>query len=79
MCTANREDREENEAFQDCLVNLARVAGLRPAGRKHHRPGNIAYPAVQLAVNEIRHAAQEESDRHLCANRIGDGEQADFS
>ena len=54
------------------------MARLRSAVREHHRPGDIAGPAVQLAVDEIRDTAQKEADRHLRADRIGDGEQVDF-
>ena len=75
---SDRQDREQKDALEDRLVELARVARLRPAVREHHRPGNIAGPAVQLAVDEICDTAQKEADRHLRADRIGDGEQVDF-
>ena len=75
---SDRQDREQKDALEDRLVELARMARLRSAVREHHRPGNIAGPAVQLAVDEICDTAQKEADRHLRADRIGDGEQADF-
>src|SRR6185312_11573316 len=44
-----------------------------PIARKDHRPWHVSRPAVQLAVDEIPEAAEEESLRSTEGERVGDG------
>src|SRR5690606_27755652 len=55
---------EEEHPLQSRLVKLARMASERPSRRKDHCPWCIAQPAPQFAIDEIRYAAEEQSERN---------------
>ena len=64
-----RQHREQHQAFQRRLIELARMARQRPAAGEHHRPGHVGRAAPQFAVDEIGDAAEEQPDR---PDRAGD-------
>src|SRR5579875_2583494 len=66
---------EEHGPFEERLVDLARMTGLRPPARKDHAPGQIGGTAEQLAIHEIGQAAEEEADRHGAADGVADHEE----
>jgi len=55
--------REQQEAFEACLVKLARMTRQRTAVGKHHRPGDagVRRPAPQFAVDEVGEPPEENS------------------
>src|SRR5262245_22547900 len=63
------EHHEQQESFERRLVQLARVARQRAAGRKYHRPGHVGRTAPKLAIDEIGDAAEKDPDR---SGRAGD-------
>src|SRR5262249_29232809 len=62
---------EQHDALERRLVELARVAWrgldirvMELGLGEHHAPGQRGRPSEQLAVDEIRDAAEEQPDRH---------------
>ena len=50
---------EQHHAFEQGLVELARMAGERPAIGELDRPGHVGRPAPEFAVDEIGDAHQD--------------------
>src|SRR4051794_27426497 len=79
-----REDREQDEAFEDRFVKLARVArraedrAERRGFDKAHRPGNGRRRAPQLLVDEVREPAEEQAEGRAAGDIIVDPEPRQF-
>ncbi len=76
------QEEEEHDAFQPCLVELARMArDVPPSGAcgKHHRPGHVGRPAPQFAVHEIGEAAEEEAEGHRRRDHVEQRQDRDAS
>src|SRR6516165_9192304 len=71
------DDEEEEGALEPGLIELARMARLRPAGREDHGPGHVADAAPELAVDEIGDAAEEEADRYGADDDVAEAEEID--
>ncbi len=53
------DQREQDDAFQGCLVKLAGMPGQRAAGGENNAPGNLGDPAIKLGVHEVGDPAKE--------------------
>src|SRR5262249_26506643 len=51
------------------------MAWHRAAIREDHRPRDVARPAEQLAVDEVRDPSKEQTDRDRLADDIGEGKE----
>ena len=72
------ENREQDDAFQRRLVQLARVARFGACGREDHSPRQIGGSSPKLAVDEVSDPAEEQSDGHHRCAEIDGGEPADI-
>src|SRR5580693_2321858 len=68
------QDKQQN-ALAESFVKLARMSRHRAAIREDHRPGDVARPPIQLAIDEIGDAAKEETDRDRLGDDVGEGKQ----
>src|SRR6185437_9067025 len=71
------EDAEEDDALEECFVELARMTRIGAAGREHHRPGHVGDAAPQLVIDEVRDAPEEEADRHGADDDVAEGEEVE--
>ena len=60
------------------LDELARVARLRPAAGEDHADGRIRHAAIELAVDEIGAAAEEQADRRGAGDEIDQRQEGDL-
>src|SRR3954469_15475452 len=68
------EDREKDDAFEDRLVDLARVARVRPAGGEDDTPRHGGRPPPQFAVHEIGEAPEEQAEGGAAGDVIVDAQ-----
>src|SRR5207253_39152 len=71
----NRKHGQKHEAFQDGLVELARMTRERAAVGEHHGPGHVADAAPQFAVHKVGETSEEEADRRDRAGHVGEREK----
>src|SRR5262249_39125500 len=71
------EEAEQHDAFEKAFVELARMARLAVAVREDHGPGHVGRAAVELTVDEVGDAAEEEPDGHRADDEVAEGEHAD--
>src|SRR5690606_10010924 len=71
------QDEEEDQSLEDCLVKLAGVARrgfdarvLVHRFRKHHAPRYRRRPSEQLAIYEVRDAAEEQAYWHRSRTHV---------
>ena len=69
---------EQHHALQPGLVELARMARLRPAIREDHAPGHVGDPAPQLAIDEIGQPAEAQADRHHRRHPVAEGKRVEL-
>src|SRR5438046_1316175 len=66
---AHRE--KQHEAFKYCLIKLARMARQKQGIIwKNHGPWHIAWPSIELAIDEIREPPEPQSHRHRSRPQI---------
>ena len=70
----DQQQQEQQQAFARRLIELARMPRHRPAAGKHHGPRDVGFPAVQLTVDEVGEAAEEQPDRDRLGDDVGKGE-----
>ncbi|GBF30812.1 hypothetical protein MnTg04_00762 [bacterium MnTg04] len=71
FCRIDPEDGEQQESFQESLIELRRVQRLAV---DHDRPGRarVGRPAPQFAVDKIADPAKAEPERHQRCGEIAD-------
>ena len=75
----NKQNCEEDQAFEDCFVKLRRVPrNVTRNASEIHSPRQIAGRAPQLAVNEVRTTAEEKPNRHANKRKIKQTQVFDF-
>lgn len=68
------QQQEKSWTFQCCFIELARIAGKRPAAGEYDAPGQCGWPPPKLAIHKIGQAAEEKPDRRAHGNIIDDPE-----
>lgn len=70
----NRQQQEQQRAFEQGFIQLARVPRVWAAAGKHHRPGNIAWAAKQFRIDEIGDTPKKQADRCRAGDVVADGQ-----
>src|SRR5260221_3270802 len=73
------ENDQQYEPLDARLIELARMARDRASARKDHRPGYVRKPAPQLAIDEVREAAEQDPDRRDCTGNIAERQHREFA
>src|SRR5258708_32904760 len=73
------ENGQQYESLEARLIELARVARDRAGARKDHRPGYVRKPAPQLAIDEVREAAEQDPDRRDCTGNVAERQHGELA
>ncbi len=71
------QDDKEHDAFECCLVKLARVPRRIAGTGKHHGPGDVAHPPHHLGIDEIGDAAEEQAERRRRRGDVAERQRVD--
>ena len=68
------QNHKQQQAFQQELVNLRRMARQIARAAKHHGPrqGRVGHTAPQLTVDEVAHAARGQPGWHAGRHKVHD-------